>query len=197
MSHAKKCAFALAVLLLLSTAAFAEISTFINGDVPTGTATTFSDTNNGLTATFSSLADPGGFVTGVSFFSFGWEILADPGPASASNIPLDISFSAPVRNIWMDFGIDGQPGPFQLDAYLGGSLVGSTTVIGVIPTGYSFPEGTISFSGRFDSVVLTSSTTPYFAIANVTANVPEPSSLILLASALAGAGGLLRRKLAK
>ncbi len=196
MGHATKGVFALAVLLFFSTALFAD-STFINGDVAVGTATTFSDTNNGLTATFSSPADPGGFMTGVTFFSFGWEILADPGPASASNIPLDISFSAPLTSIYMDFGIAGGPGPFRLDAYLGGTWVGSTTVIGGIPAGYNFAEGTIGFSGDFDSVVLTSPTTPYFAVGNISTPIPEPSSLMLLGTALAGVGGILRRKLAK
>ena len=186
---------ALAVMLLCSTALFAS-STFINGDVPVGTATTFTDTNNGLTAIFSSPADPGAFVTGVSFFSFGWEILSDPGPAGVSNVPLTISFSAPQPGIYMDFGLDGQSGPFDLTAYLGGVQVGSATVMGTVPLGYSFAEGTIRFKGLFDSVVLTSPTTPYFAVANIN-TVPEPSSLVLLGSALAGVGGILRRKLAK
>jgi hypothetical protein len=189
----------LVVLLLLSSTALFADSLFISGSVPPGTNTTFSETNNGLTATFSSPADPGGFVITGSFFSFGPQILVDPGSANASNIPLDIAFSAPQSSISLNFGLDGNPGPFQLDAYLNGSLVGSVTEIGVIPDGYVFPEGIISFSGTdFDSVVLTSSTTPYFAIANVdTAAVPEPSSLMLLGTALAGVSGALRRKLAK
>ena len=186
---------ALAVMLLCSIALFAQ-STFINGDVAVGTATTFADTNNGLTATFSSPADPGAFVTGVSFFSFGWEILSDPGPAGASNIPLTISFSSPQPGIYMNFGLAGASGPFELDAFLGSAPVGSTTVSGSVPVGYSLAEGTISFSGTFDKVVLTSPTTPYFAIGNITAT-PEPSSLVLLGTALAGVGGWLRRKLAK
>src|SRR3974390_1565832 len=91
MSKSTKYAFALAVVLMFSTSLFAD-STFINGELATGTTTTFSDTVNGLTATFISPADPGGFVTGTNFFSFaGWQILLDPGPASASGIPLVIA----------------------------------------------------------------------------------------------------------
>ncbi len=198
MGHAMKCVFALAILLFFSSTALFADTLFISGSVPPGTTTPFSETDNGLTATFTSPADPGGFIIAPSFFSFGPQILVDPGPANASNIPLDISFSAPLASISMDFGLDGAPGPFQLDAYLHGSLVGSATAMGVIPSGYQFPEGVISFSGTaFDSLVLTSPTTPYFGVANLDVPIPEPSSLILLATALAGAGGVLRRKLAR
>jgi hypothetical protein len=196
MGHATRCVFALAVVLFLSTALFAGTASFITGDVPYGTATQFSDTNNGLTATFSSPADPGGFYTSTTFFSFGPQILVDPGPAGQANIPLDIAFSAPQSNVSMNFAIDGPSGPLQLNAYLGGSLVGSTTVNGAVPPGWSFPEGVISFAGgSFDSLSLSSPDTPYFAVANI--DVPEPSAPILLATALAlaGAGLVLRRKL--
>jgi len=185
-------------MLLCGTALFAQ-STFINGELPTGTATTFSDTVNGLTATFSSPSDPGSFATTTNFFSFaGWQLLSDPGPAAASNIPLDIAFSAPVTSISMDFGLSDTSGPFELQAYAGSNLVGTAIVDGTVPGGFYFAEGAINYTGVFDSVVLTSSTTQYFGVANITATpAPEPSSLMLLGTALAGVGGFLRRKLAK
>jgi hypothetical protein len=187
---------AVTVLLLCSTALFGQ-STFINGELAPGTATTFSDTVNGLTATFSSPADPGAFATTTNFFSFpGWQILAD-GPGAGSNTALDITFSSPQPSVYMDFGLAGPSGPFDLTAYLSGTQVGSVTVIGSTPVGFGNAEGTISFKGTFDSLVLTSPTTPYFAVANVSTPVPEPSSLMLLASALVGVGGVVRRKLAK
>lgn len=197
VGYAAKCVFALAVLLFGSTTLFAD-TLFISGSVPPGTTTPFSETDNGLTATFSSPADPGGFIIAPSFFSFGPQVLIDPGPANASNIPLNISFSWAQTSISMNFGLDGAPGPFELDAYMNGTLVGTATAQGVIPNGYQYPEGTISFSGTaFDSLVLSSPTTPYFGIANIDIPLPEPSSLMLLGTAIAGAAGMVRRKLAK
>ena len=168
--------------LLLSLAAVCAIplhaSTFITGDVSLGTNTTFSDTNGGITATFSSPADPGGFVTSSTsgYFSWGPEMVFDPGSSGAANIPMTIGFSSTLSFISMDFGTDGS-GPFDLSAYLGGSLVGSVTVTGTAIVG--FPEGIISFSGaNFNSVVLTSPSTPYFAIGNIT-TTPEPGYAVI------------------
>ncbi len=156
-------------------------STFITGDVSLGTNTTFSDSNSGVTATFSSPADPGGFVTASTsgYFSWGPEMLFDPGSSGASNIPLDIGFDTTLTSITMDFGTDGS-GPFDLSAYLGASLVGSVSVTGTVVV--TFPEGIISFSGaNFDKLVLTSPQTPYFAIGNVNAvALPEPSYALIL-----------------
>jgi hypothetical protein len=61
-----------------------------------GPSTTFSNTSNGLTATFSGLAFPGGLpVALVPFFAppFSGNILYDPGRQPVSNIDLDIAFS--------------------------------------------------------------------------------------------------------
>src|SRR5215471_12195237 len=160
-------------------------SIFITGEVPFGTATPFSVANNGITASFSSPADPGGFQTLATFFSLGPEVVIDPGPAGASFIALDILFSAPITSISMDFATDGS-GPLNLVALLGLGAVGATSATGTIPAGFAFPEGTISFSGLvFDGVRLNSIADPNFAIGNVSvvpAAVPEPSSWVLLAT---------------
>jgi hypothetical protein len=144
-------------------------SVFLNGDVPLGTSTTFSDTNNGITAIFSSSADPGGFtITGSGS-------LFDPGPANVSNIALDIGFDTSLDSFSADFVLDG-PGTFDLSAYSGGL---SGTLVG---TASESSGSSISFAGGvFDTVVLTSPSTPYFEIANVdvTAGVPEPSYALI------------------
>ena len=105
------------VFLLLAAAALqADSLSFINGDVSLGTSTTFTDTNNGVTATFSSAADPGGFVTASTsgFFSWGPEMLYDPGPANVADIALDIVFSTRLSDISMNFGtVNSGPLTFQ------------------------------------------------------------------------------------
>jgi hypothetical protein len=64
-----------------------------------GTATQFTDTIGGLSATFSSPADPGGFVVQPTIFqALNGNVLGDPGPVGANNIPLDINFSSPLES---------------------------------------------------------------------------------------------------
>jgi hypothetical protein len=162
-----------------------------------GTQTTFTDTNGGISATFSSPLDPGGFVVAPTFFlTLTRNVLLDPGPAGASNIPLMISFSRNLTDIVMSFATDGT-GPITVTAFENGTMVGSSTAIGIIPMGFSFPEGTISFVGAdFNSVVL-SATTPFFAVDNINATavtpVGEPSSAALAGIAIFGLGLALKR----
>ena len=166
-------------LLAVSSPALRADATFNFDSDTLGTTTPFTDTNNGVSATFSSPSDPGGFlVIGVSTFDTltGKVLIDNP----STNRTLAIQFSSLQSAISLDFATDSPGGVlFDLDAFDGGTQVGSVTAIGSIPLGFTFPEGIISFSGaEFDSVVLSAPTAPAFAIDNVTVTgVPEPTSL--------------------
>ena len=197
----------LVVLLACAIASQAD-SLFIAGEVPNATGTLFSSTNNGITATFSSPADPNGFVTDLGppalFNTWGPEYLLD-GPGN-TNIPLDIGFSSLLTSITLNFAVEKNTAtPFILQAFLGGTLVGTQdgqAGESLDPTD-NLMEGVLSFNGAvFDNVVLsTDLTVPAFAIGNVDVvvdpiGVPEPSTLFSTVAGAAVLGGvaLLRRR---
>jgi hypothetical protein len=174
------------VLLAASTVVLRAGTVTFNFDSDTvGTATVFTDTVGGLSATFSSSGDPGGFGVEPTFFStLTGNALLDPGPAGANNLTLDIVFSAPQSGIIMDFATNSEAGvPFDVSALNNGSGVGSSSATGSIPGGFLFPEGVITFnSAVFNEVVLSAPAALDFAIDNVTvtAAAPEPGSISLL-----------------
>ncbi|HEY3936618.1 MAG TPA: PEP-CTERM sorting domain-containing protein [Bryobacteraceae bacterium] len=180
-------------LLICTAANAASIFTF-DSDNP-GTATTFTDTINGLSATFSSSADPGGFVLyETNFFeTLTGNVLGDPGPVGMDNLALDISFNQKLSAFTLDFATSdfSAPSPFTVTAYENSTLVGSNTLTGQFLPGFPFPEGEISFSGGpFNNVVISSTATD-FAIDNLTAVVaaaPEPGTLALMGAGLTIAG---------
>jgi hypothetical protein len=157
-----------------------------------GTTTTFSNTVSGITATFSSTSDPGGFEVfdflGLS--SISGNSLAQ-GPSAPNGLPLSIAFSTNVDSISLNFGLD-DTGSLTLTAFEGLIPVGTVTVIGVIPPGFSVPEGFLTFNGAaFNSVVLSSSTasSSFFDVGNIDVKsivVPEPATLTLLAAGFVG-----------
>jgi hypothetical protein len=170
-------------VLLAGTSTLLQAAVVYNFDADViGQATQFTDTVSGLAATFSSSGDPGGFVILPTFFStLTGNVLLDPGPAGLDNLGLTIVFSAPQTSISLNFATNSAAGVFlNLSAFSGASAVGSAAASGIIPLGFTFPEGVISFSGpAFDRVVL-SSLALDFAIDNVTVNaIPEPGSLSL------------------
>ena len=191
------------IKLLLSTflvCAAANADSVFNFDTDNaGTATTFTDTNNGLSATFSSSADPGGFVIyQTNFFeTLTGNVLGDPGPIGMDNLALDVSFSQQLSALTLDFATTdfNTPSPFTLTAYENSTPVGSNTLTGQFLPGFLFPEGEIAFSGaQFNSVVISSTATD-FAVDNLTAvvaTVPEPKTLVLVGASLMIAG-LYRR----
>jgi len=169
--------------------AAAKASTVFNFDSDSlGTSTTFTDTVKGLSATFSSAADPGGFVVYPSMFdTLTGNVLGDPGPAGQDSLALDISFTSELNAIELDFATSDfiTPSPFTLDAYQNTQLVGSTTTSGMFLSGFFFPEGEIAFDGaNFNNVVISSLATD-IAVDNINANaVPEPGPFALVALGL-------------
>ncbi len=197
----------LSLLLGTGHSARAGQATFDFSSLPFGDSTPFSLTNNGLTASFSSPGDPGGFEIFSSFFETISGVLLSPGPAGKSGIPLNIDFSQSVNSISLQFALEATTIPptttLDLSATLGGSPAGGTSATGTVPPPPSGgnPEGVLNFSGLFNSVDL-STVAPNFAIGQIvvnysTAAVPEPSSLLMssvLGVALLG-GALLRRRI--
>ena len=180
MNRATCCAAAVIALGLSCRLSAATVTFNFDSDA-TGKATAFTDTVGGISATFTSPADPGGFAIFATFFqSLTGNVLLDPGPAGLNNLGLAIQFSTPLTLISLNFATNSAAGVLlNLSAFNGASLVGSSSASGIIPAGFTFPEGILSFAGGpFDRVTL-SSTALDFAIDNVTVTsaVPEPAPL--------------------
>lgn len=162
-----------------------------------GTTTSFTDTTNGISATFTSPADPGAFTIAPSIFqALSGNVL---GSVFGGANQLDIDFNTPLTGATLVFATSdfGTPQPFELQAFENGTAVGSATATGMVPAGFTFPEGEIAFAGQaFNRIVLSTPNSAGFAIDNVAvAQAPEPASgtLILLGLLAAMAPAGLRR----
>ncbi len=183
----------------LSCMAMQAASTFNFDSDTVGTNTQFTDTSNGISATFLSPGDPGGFSIqpAVFFQALTGNVLGDPGSSGFQGLSLEIDFSTNLSALSLLFSTAdfGTASPFTLTAYEGATQVGSVSATGVVPIGFTFPEGEIAYSGGFNRVVL-SSTAPDFAIDDVVvAAAPEPNTFLLLGLSLSGLGLVPLRRL--
>jgi len=182
-------------LAVLSTASPAQASIITFEAQPIGLTDPFVIGVDGINVSFAS---PAVFSVGASFFStLTGHILLDADPIVGN---LVIGFSSLVQNVSLNFATNSGVGPsLLLQAFtggIGGTLVGSASVAGVVPIGLSFPEGVIGLSGvAFDTLRL-STTAQDFAVDNIqfVNAVPEPTSLLLFGSGAIGVVVSLRRK---
>ena len=187
------------ILPALLVCGFARADAIFNFDNDAlGTATGFTDTVNGISATFSSSADPGGFVIYQSMFeTLTGNVLGDPGPAFQDNLSLTINFSQGLSAVTLDFATSDfiTPSPFTITAYENGLSVGSATSTGQFLNGFTFPEGEIAFEGGTFNQLVLSSPAMDFAVDNINViGAPEPGSFALLGSGLIRSGIAFKRR---
>jgi MYXO-CTERM domain-containing protein len=197
-------AVGLSLMVPLSGTSSATPLLFDYGNTTSGTTVTpFLQTVGGVTATFSSDQDPGGFEVDSSFAAtFSGQIVDTSFGNATLATNLQIAFNAPIASISLPFLTDGS-GPLELQAFQPeGPLIGSTSATGTVPSfPAQFPEGMISFSGRnIAAVRLTDPFDSAFAIGTLTVtlttSVPEPTASEYLALGLAALGvacGVRRR----
>jgi hypothetical protein len=179
--------------LSLAASPVANADTIFNFDSDSvGTSTTFTDTSNGLSATFSSSADPGGFIIYASMFdTLTGNVLGDPGPSGLGGLNLDISFSQDLASVSLDFATAdfGTASPLTITAYENSTFIGSASSSGETPSGFIFPEGAVSFAGSPFNQLVVSSSAPDFAVDNIdVVAAPEPAAIALFALGLFALG---------
>ena len=146
-----------------------------------GTTTPFPAIDNGITAVFSSPADPGGLVIipvpGI-LTTLSGNVLA----RLSGSDPLNISFSQPIQQITLLFALAtlDPTATLNLLTNVGGSASASGTII-------NLSEGTLTFSGAPFSIVELNSAISTFVLDQITvqtAAIPEPGALLLLLTGL-------------
>jgi hypothetical protein len=201
----------LTFVFVAGSAAVARADSIFNfDDLALGTQAPFTETNNGVTATFTTSlpntfdieTDPAGIGSG--------QRLIQIDTATADNVSLTVTFGGQqFQSVSLPFAILGttaaNPAPqLTLQALLNGTAIGSISA----PTTTNLPDvdafystGSLSFSpgAAFDSLVLTASRNG-FAIDDLSVStsavsgVPEPASIALLMFGMAGMLMFMRRR---
>jgi len=196
-----------------STAVLKADAIFNFEDLVGGAMTPFTETNNGVTATFTSSVagaydidiNPEGIGSGLRLIQTDETAITNP-----QIIPLTISFGGQqFLSTTFPFAlmaVSGANPQLTLQAFLGGTLVGSaigTTGVDLPPPPDMafYSTGSLSFNSpsAFDSLVLTSSI-PGLAIDDLSVStsaisgVPEPASIALFMFGLAGILAFVRHR---
>jgi hypothetical protein len=157
------------------------------------TATPFTDNVSGLSAAFggkASVCDSQGI-----FQSLSGNVLVQGlcGPSTESG-PLSASFPGNLTSINLDFGTAGTTGTLTLTAFENDTEVGSANFTSILPSGQANGEGSASFSGSFNRVMLSSDS--LLAIDNINAQTtaPEPSTIATVFAGAALLAGYTRRR---
>jgi hypothetical protein len=120
----------------------------------------------------------------LGFQSLGGRVLLD---ADEPRHALLVTFASLIQAVSLDFALNAPAGSLTWETRAFGVPLAVTTVGGVIPTGFTYPEGHVDVSGGglFNGVYITS-TAPNFAIDDVRivgeapTAIPEPSTVAML-----------------
>ena len=182
------CAVAMTVALV---PAAAKATLFDFENIAVGTTATFTDTVGGLTAAFTGSASV--CASGGLFVSLTGNVEAQELCTAGNQTgPLGISFSSDQSSVSFDFAtvelVPGTPGAVTVQAFENANLVATSVFSSTVPPGNPAGEGLASIAGTFNRLVVTGDTSDtLLAIDNInTPAVPEPASIALLGTGLAG-----------